>query len=72
MCIALDLCEQHGIAHRDLKPENIILDESNKRYLISDFGEAIQLPNFEKEIEIKYVGTPAYMSKEVFDCKGKD
>ena len=45
MCSALYKCEEQGIAHRDLKPANLILSEFNTKYLISDFGEAIQLKN---------------------------
>ena len=55
------------IAHRDLKPENLILNEFNCKYIISDFGEAIQLPEDSNEIYEFCVGTITYMSKEMFD-----
>jgi len=31
-------CHQHKIAHRDLKPENLLLDETQKRLKLIDFG----------------------------------
>ena len=59
--------KKNRIVHRDLKPDNFILNEFNNKYIISDFGEAIQLPEQLNEIDELCVGTIAYMSKEMFD-----
>ena len=59
--------KKNRIAHRDLKPDNLILNEFNNKYIIGDFGEAVQLPEQVNEINELCVGTIPYMSKEMLD-----
>lgn len=37
---ALDYCHSRGIMHRDVKPHNIIIDQSNRRIQLIDWGLA--------------------------------
>jgi len=52
-----------GIVMRDLKPENIILDQSQTRLKLCDFGWSSYIED--KEWLIKMAGTYAYMAPEV-------
>ncbi|MCP4888184.1 MAG: serine/threonine protein kinase [Planctomycetaceae bacterium] len=52
----------HGIIHRDLKPANLMLDSSEKRLKIVDFGIAFEVA---QDLGLNApVGTPLYMSPE--------
>ncbi|KAF8472626.1 kinase-like domain-containing protein [Kalaharituber pfeilii] len=52
------------VIHRDLKPENVFLDENNSVKL-GDFGLSKMLAS-EQQLAMTYVGTPLYMSPELF------
>lgn len=59
----------HGIIHRDLKPENILLTAAGGIKVI-DFGIAALFSEEEKKEGKKkkrFMGTPAYMSKELLE-----
>jgi casein kinase II subunit alpha len=38
--IGLDYCHSQGVMHRDIKPHNIVIDHSNKKLRIIDWGLA--------------------------------
>jgi len=38
--IGLDYCHSNGVMHRDIKPHNIVIDHSNKKLRIIDWGLA--------------------------------
>lgn len=54
------------ILHRDLKTQNIFLNK--KRLILGDFGISKTLENT-KELANTYIGTPYYMSPELFNYK---
>ena len=60
-------CSKINICNRDLKPENIILNKWKNGYLISDFGEGYIANSTKEEIEEKCIGTPNYMSLEMYN-----
>ena len=53
------------IAHRDLKLENIIINSSNRKITLIDFGFSI-ICGHEKKLKI-FWGTPSYMWPEIVD-----
>ena len=66
---ALVYCEEDGILHRDIKPSNILISD-NGRYKLSDFGTAKRVMSGEM-VETR-VGTPPFMSPEVFNNRRYD
>lgn len=51
---AIGHIHDHNIIHRDIKPQNILIDGSNGRFVLSDFGISKFDPqNFAKEAETK-------------------
>jgi tetratricopeptide (TPR) repeat protein/predicted Ser/Thr protein kinase len=69
---ALHAAHEQGILHRDLKPHNIMVDLSDDRPLVTDFGLAKFI---EGNDAITYageiMGTPSYMSPEQATDAGK-
>jgi serine/threonine-protein kinase len=64
--IAEGLAAAHaqGVVHRDIKPANILLEDGDRRVLISDFGLARTLDDATLTASGMVAGTPAYMSPE--------
>ena len=59
----------HSIIYRDIKPENSVVDHTGKVYLI-DMGTAKFLQKEKSYRTFTIIGTPHYMSPEVFSANG--
>ena len=58
-----------GIIHRDIKLENLLLDKTNNRIKICDFGWSVYTEFPDKCIQIDTCGTCCYMSpEEIVKC----
>ena len=60
----LNYLHSQGIIHRDLKPDNILLDLTNKKVKIADFGTAKKTLNDSNEILTDYICTRWYRAPE--------
>lgn len=67
LCIAhgIDYMHQNGMLHRDLKSTNILMDKQQLPR-IGDFGISRFDPELADEPLTRRIGTPVYMSPEVF------
>ena len=67
--IASGLAAAHaeGLIHRDIKPANILLDESENRVWLADFGLARALEEPSVTVAGTLVGTPQFMAPEQLD-----
>ena len=58
----------HGVAHRDIKPSNVLVDPSDGRTQLCDFGSAKFLVSGEKSVS--YIATRSYRAPElILDCQ---
>ena len=53
-----------NITHRDLKPENLLLDDNNKRIVITDFGLSVLSEEYNNELNTP-CGTLSYAPPEM-------
>ncbi|KAA0702320.1 Serine/threonine-protein kinase [Triplophysa tibetana] len=67
MCLATKYIHDKRVLHRDLKSKNIFLT-GNGLVKVGDFGSACTL-NSAKAFAQTYVGTPYYVSPEIWDSK---
>ena len=67
------LAEAHklGVVHGDIKPANIMYDDTEKTYIVTDFGAAYR-EGYPLGTDRVIVGTPAYMSPEQLEGKKLD
>lgn len=65
---AMSLAHRRGILHRDIKPSNVLIDSSDDRALVADFGLAKVLTEQGNATETRGIlGSAPYMSPE--QCK---
>ena len=69
MCLALHYMHEKNILHRDLKTGNIFLTDGQRRAQLGDFGISKVLGGAQ-ELASTCIGTPYYMSPELFKNKG--
>ena len=69
---ALHAAHELGIVHRDLKPGNLMITDQGEPVLL-DFGLARELESHEGALTLSgdILGTPAYMSPEQVDPRGR-
>ena len=69
ICHGVSHAHQKGIVHRDLKPSNILVSlvDGTPRPKIIDFGIAVAETSASERRHQLSVGTPVYMSPELFD-----
>ncbi|KAJ9465851.1 CBL-interacting serine/threonine-protein kinase 15 [Diplonema papillatum] len=66
----LDYLHSNGIIHRDIKPANILLDKRDNVKL-ADFGVSAQQDSAAESFRVcGFVGTPSFMSPEIFSSSG--
>lgn len=61
----LKYLHENKIIHRDMKPANILMDKSEIRYKIADFGVATEVIGKNSNTHRTNTGTPWYMAPEV-------
>ena len=66
LVLALHFLHEKKILHRDIKTQNIFMSKS--RLFLGDFGISKSLDNT-RELASTYIGTPYYMSPELFNYK---
>jgi tetratricopeptide (TPR) repeat protein/tRNA A-37 threonylcarbamoyl transferase component Bud32 len=62
--LAVDYAHSKKIIHRDLKPLNIMVQKSDNRVYVMDFGLAKPIRDQSLTVSDLIVGTPSYMSPE--------
>jgi serine/threonine-protein kinase len=61
---ALSYAHKRGMIHRDVKPANLMIEESDQRVVLTDFGIAKIVTGAHFTASGGMIGTPAYMSPE--------
>jgi len=65
LLLALSHIHNKGIIHRDIKPENILIDSSNNRLVLCDFGFARFVPQSHTGELTGYIATRWYRAPEL-------
>lgn len=55
------------VCHRDLKPDNLLVDEKCENIFVIDLGESKQLQSCKTTVFKEVVGTPCYLSPELYE-----
>ena len=61
--LAIAHCHSLNITHRDIKLENILMNDTQTRIKLIDFGFSTRIPS-DRQIKI-FCGTPNYMAPEI-------
>lgn len=60
----LEYMHSKGIVHRDIKPANVMIQESDNRAVLTDFGLAKSLGTTKFTVTGKVMGSPHYLAPE--------
>ncbi|MBM3286228.1 MAG: hypothetical protein FJY88_02595 [Candidatus Eisenbacteria bacterium] len=61
---ALAAAHRHGIVHRDIKPDNVLIESSDGKAKVADFGIAAMAGSAFRTTTGVMLGTPRYMAPE--------
>jgi serine/threonine protein kinase len=71
LLLSLEYCHANRVIHRDLKPQNILINLTNLKPFIIDFGLSLYLDDTVTPKSYKRCGTMGYMAPEVIENTGE-